>query len=412
MKTVKLKTITTALALIATMSFSAIVSADDVVVPIVSRPSVLQEGTQRDLTPAQVAELLPWAKNSKVFLMDLLESLQNISSADKVDRMVEGIKQVVGESAPKNSELLMRYSLNRALVVNDIIKKEMDANEVGAIDAQIRVLASSIKLAIKYYDTDMLTLSQKSSTPYITYGLDYFSFLTELNKSIFDASAQYSIQRTSLEWLQWDLYRDLNNTSYASHIVKINNNLKLLPTKKITDAQAITYIRQMKQLSEALELVLVNRESSNVKQSDALGSILNSKSFKQCYELSYATISSAAAVDFCRKAISISNFDFTDNQFLRCHELAYKTISSHESIVRCKAYAERSPSFDYTSKSFQKCHELMYATVSSVAALGTCKDSIERKGWDYTNSTFLQCHELYYKTTSSAAAVSKCIDMM
>lgn len=244
----------TALLILGTMTFSTFTKAEDVVIPVISKPAVLQEGTQRDLTAAQIAELLPWAKDSKVFLVDLLNSTEGLTSSDRVDRLIDGMKAVVGESAPKNSELLMRYSINRGLVVADILSKEAASDEVGSVDAKIRILVQSIKMAIKYYDTDMATLSKKSPAPFITFGLDYFAFLTELNKSIFDASAQYSIQRTSLEWLQWDLYRDLNNTAYAAQIVKINNSMKIFPAKASSDKVAINYTRQMKSLTQQLNL--------------------------------------------------------------------------------------------------------------------------------------------------------------
>jgi hypothetical protein len=263
-----MKTQFTAILLLAAISFATMTKADDaVVIPVISKPAILDEGTQRDLTAAQIAELLPWAKDSKIFLNDLLESIQGLPNADKLDRLVEGIEQVVGESAPKNSELLMRYALNRGLAINGILEKEMDADAVGTIDAKIRVLRSSINMAIKYYDTDMATLSKKTPAPFITFGIDYFNFLNELNKSIFDASAQYAIERTSLEWLQWDLYRDLNNTQFAPQIVKINNSLKIYPTKKLTDAQSIAYIRQMKNLAQQLKVLQIDDKPIIIQKS-------------------------------------------------------------------------------------------------------------------------------------------------
>lgn len=243
----------TTLMIVATMIGSTL-KAEEIALPKIEAPQALQEGTQRTLSQAQIAELLPWAKDSKIFLNDLLENTQGLSTLDQIERLTDGIANAVGESGPKNSELLMRYSLNRALVLNSILEKEMSADAVGTADVKLRVLKASIKMALKYYDTDMAMLSKKSVAPYIVFGLDYFEFLNELNKSIFDASAQYSIQRTSLEWLQWDMYRDLNNTAYAPQIVKINNGLKTFPTRKLTDAQSISYIRQMKGLSGQLKV--------------------------------------------------------------------------------------------------------------------------------------------------------------
>ena len=235
-------------------SLTGVLHAQEMTLPVIAKPAILEEGTQRNLTPAQIAELLPWAKDSKIFLNDLLENTQGLSTHDQIERLTDGIANAVGESAPKNSELLMRYALNRALVLNEILAKEMDADAVGSADIKLRVLKASIKMSLKYYDTDMMILSKKAVAPYVVFGLDYYEFLNELNKSIFDASAQYSIQRTSLEWLQWDMYRDLNNTRYASQIVKINNGLKTFPTRKLSDAQSISYIRQMKALSAQLKV--------------------------------------------------------------------------------------------------------------------------------------------------------------
>jgi hypothetical protein len=243
--------------------------ADDVAIIPIQKPAVLEEGTQRELTAAQIAELLPWAKDSKAFLLDLLDNTQALTMTDKVDRLIEGIKSSVIDSAPKNSELLMRYALNRAVVINEILDREMDADAVGTADAKVRVLNLSIKMALKYYDADVATLSQKTASPFAAFGKEYFSFLNELNKSIFDASAQYAIQRTSLEWLEWDLYRDLNNAQYAPQIVKINNALKTFPTKKLSDAQSISYIRQMKKINEQLNIIL-KAETNNSNDGDVI----------------------------------------------------------------------------------------------------------------------------------------------
>lgn len=53
----------------------------------------------------------------------------------------------------------------------------------------------------------------------------------------------------------------LNNTSYAPQIVKINNALKIFPQKKMPDAHAINYIRQMRKTIEQLDMKLVTKSS-------------------------------------------------------------------------------------------------------------------------------------------------------
>lgn len=254
--------------LIAAMSLSNIIHAEDVVLPAMNKPSALQEGTQRDLTSAQIAELIPWAKNSKSMLQDLLESTQGLSTEDRIERLSDGIKLVVSDSAPKNSELLMRYTLNRSLVLLETLNKEIDTSSVGSGDVKFRVLKLSIQLALKYFDADIATLTNSKSMPFADFGIEYFNFLTDLNKSIFDASAQFSIQRISLEWLQWDLYRDLNNTAYAAEIVKINNLLKMIPATVKSDKSSISSIKQMKLLIEQLKISSKKSVSYQVNEID------------------------------------------------------------------------------------------------------------------------------------------------
>lgn len=248
------------------MLLSTAIFADDIDMPVVKKPDVLLEGTQQTLTAEQIASILPWAKDSKNFLVDLISSTQGLNTNDKIERLTDGIKQTVGESAPKKSELFMRYILNRSLVITETLDAETDRDAVGSNDTKLRVLLTSAKLAIKYYDIDLNSLTNKTVMPFEIFGIDYFNFLNDLNKSIFDASAQYRIQRISLEWLQWDLYRSLNNTTYAAQIVKLNNALKILPSKKVSDAQAIANIKQMKKTIELLDIPEIKNTSERIEQ--------------------------------------------------------------------------------------------------------------------------------------------------
>ncbi len=250
----KTKTIVLILSTVLSLNFAK--AGEELNLPTITKPELLKEGTERQLTDAQISELIPWARDSKLFLTDLLDSIQGLSTQEKIERLDFGLKQVVNDSSTKQTELLMRYILNRALVVKDILNDEMISSAVGTEDTKLRSLVASIKMAIKYYDIDMNSLSEKSIPDFQSFGEEYFDFLSELNKSIFDASAQYKIQRTSFEWLQWDLYRDLENARHAPKIIKINNALKMAPTSKMSDAQYIKNIKQLKRVADQLKITI------------------------------------------------------------------------------------------------------------------------------------------------------------
>lgn len=245
----------TSLILIASFTFStALVAEEQVELPVVSTPAALQEGVQVSLTPAQIEELLPWAKNSNLELNDLLESVKGLNAEDKEERLIQGIVLITQRSAHQKSELLMRYVLNRSLVVNKILLQEMGTKSVGSLDVRLRVLLTSISMALDYSKEDIATLTGNHPIRYAMFGKVYYSFLHELNKSIFDASAQYRIQKIALEWFQWDLYRDVNNIKYADLILKINNTLKMYPSHQLEDKDSLKFIRQLKKFSEYSEL--------------------------------------------------------------------------------------------------------------------------------------------------------------
>lgn len=386
------------------MGLSSIVKADDVSLPVISKPAALQEGTQRVLTSAQINEILPWAKDSKVFLIDLLSSIEGLSTLDKIDRLVTGIQTVVSESSPKNSELLMRYSLNRGLVLNETLSKEMVNETVGTQDTKLRVLILSIEMALNYYDADIASLSNKTFTPVAKFGLEYFTFLNELNKSIFDASAQYQIQRIALEWFQWDLYRDLNNTSYAPQIVKINNSLKIYASKKLNDKEALNTIRQLKKIVGTLNISDVQKNiriTIIAKNSD--------NNLLKCMELKGVALDSQDDLDECGRIIRIDKTDFYNANYMKCYNYSIRYTSKQDSVIKCTSAA---PYYNFSSKSFAKCIE--YKIAAPIVYEGNRVEDIidvcggyEKKFTkiDFTSANFEKCHELksdeFYNSSSA-----------
>lgn len=407
--------------LVIAISFSSILHAEEMTLPVITKPSVLQEGTQRELTPDQIAELLPWAKNSKIFLSDLLRSLQGLSANDQLDRLISGVKTVVTESSPKNSEMLMRYALNRSLVLSETLSAEMDSDVVGTVDAKLRVLKLSIQMALKYYDADLAVMSKKQAVPFAEFGKQYFEFLNELNKSIFDASAQYTIQRTALEWLQWDLYRDLNNASFAPQIVKINNGLKIYTAKKQSDAQAIANIRQLKLLISGLELdgvrvLRVNGGSYHGGAQDVFVSNekpdYSSPNFKECYRLREKSVSSDVATAQCFESIKTNGFNFRSATFKKCYEISVLSQYANDVVNACVKEISKSQ-FDYTSPNFLSCYNKKNKSLYSHSAAAQCVDNIQKnQNIDFGGKNFESCYVKTEKSVYANIAVDNCIAKM
>ncbi len=215
--------------------------------------AVLNEGTQVELSQEQISEILPWAKNSKIFLENLLEDVAGLRKAEQLQQLKGGIRDVVLKSAPKNTELLMRYVLNRSMKLVDVISTESVSGDRGIMSNQLRLLKRSVEMALGYYKSDLSYLNGEDDSEdrvsFGVFGLEYSVFLADLGKSILDASAQYKVIRTGLGFLQWDLYRDQNNKLFAPSIMSLNNVLKANPEDvEASDQNYLERIRQLKRV--------------------------------------------------------------------------------------------------------------------------------------------------------------------
>ncbi len=225
--------------------------------PAVQSPAGFDEGTESSLNAIQMSEILPWAESSKETLNDLLETTSSFSYREAKETMIRGIQDVVLASAPKRTELLTRYVLNRALKTHALIEREVDTTQPGVVDLQVRFLRNSIQMALKYFVSDVAYLNGRfvekkadlTSMPYAEFGLDYAQFLMQLDQSVLDASAQYAIAIQALGLLEWDLYRDSDRLLYAPVISKIDRFLKLAPALAgASDVDSIRWLRKVKKV--------------------------------------------------------------------------------------------------------------------------------------------------------------------
>ena len=228
-------------------------------VDLIEVQPVLDEGTQVELSEAQVEEMLPWAQNSKVFLEDLLKRVKKLPLSDKLTKTISGIKNTVLSSAPKNTELLMRYVLNRSLKVVEVIGEQVGTEKnTSILNVQFNILKESIELAMKYYKSDLSFLTNQVDSeelvPFSRFGINYSQFLYQYTKLVVDASAQYQLMRMALGFLQWDLYRDQDNKLYAPIITTINFELSDNPKDLNTsDQEYLEKVRNMKLTYEQQE---------------------------------------------------------------------------------------------------------------------------------------------------------------
>ena len=231
----------------------------------VARAADFEEGTETELSVQQLDKIKPWATNSLIQLRDLLDKVNTMTYRDAHETMVDEIKNVVLASAPKKTELLLRFILNRAMKVNDELATDSNTDAPGAVDTEVRILRLSVELAQRYYTSDIAFLdarekdSAAATLPYAAFGLEYANMLMTMDQSMFGARAQYAVARLVLGFLQVDLNRDEHlRFRYAPAIGKIHAFLTKLPERSPDNgAMALKYVRQMRKTYEQA-LALIN----------------------------------------------------------------------------------------------------------------------------------------------------------
>ena len=213
-------------------------------------PQGFDEGTQTALSQEQLDAIKPWANDSKLALEDLLDMAAHSGSLeDQKDILVRGIQKTVLESAPRKTELLLRYTLNRALKV----AHELEGN--SKVDTQVRVLRAAMMMALSYYNSDLEFLNGQvlhkevdlKILPYGSYAIEFSRLLMSLDSSVFNAAAQYRIAIMALGLFQWDLYRDTRRFEYAPAITRVNALLQTMPTQPSkSDSELLDDLRKLK----------------------------------------------------------------------------------------------------------------------------------------------------------------------
>lgn len=241
----------------------------------ITSPEVFKEGTESSpISIDKLAKIKEWGTNSLRRLDILLKDVKESDPA-AVSRYLDTLRDIVSASSPKQDELFIRFILNRALKISEILRDESSLVSIELPILEQRFLKRSIEFAIKYgvYDQGFTgkgaQAGQSPELPYTEFGLEYSKLLMYLNRSVSDASASYTLVRLALGSLQWDLYRNQNDRQKnAPAIQTIYNAIVDLPetSPKISDTELILQTKKMlRAYNEALSVFAQNIENQPAK---------------------------------------------------------------------------------------------------------------------------------------------------
>jgi hypothetical protein len=228
---------------------------------LIQAPADFDEGTETVLTVEQVDQIRDWISNRKLDLENLLKHASSLSYEEQKLVFYSGIRNAVSDSGGVRSETLMRFVLNRALKIVDEIGREADVSQPGILDQQVRIMKLSVRIALRYHESDLAYLSGQTrapqsalvNLPYAQFGVEYAVQLMQMMESVPDASAQYTIAIMAVGLLQWDLYRDASRARYAPAIGTLKAFLDLMPEKagRNTDIVSLDRVRQVRKVFQS-----------------------------------------------------------------------------------------------------------------------------------------------------------------
>lgn len=225
--------------------------------PLELTQGVFAEGTNTRLTIQEIEGFLPWSQSAKKVLSEALLQAKRMPLRERSHFIRGEVEKVVLHSGSKRYQTLMRYALNRGLLLVNELEKESDQNVQGTIENQLDILSRTIKTSLRFYESD-LDYQKRIESGFSAVEIDNarfgFALAKELyaaNMNIFDASAQYRNLYKTLEMLNWDLTQDRYARNYSEVIWDIYNNLERMsevPTRD--DLQTVENTRKLNLLKE------------------------------------------------------------------------------------------------------------------------------------------------------------------
>ena len=221
-------------------------------------PSIFDEGVEATIRPEDIGEDVKlWAQNTALKFKKLLSQIKKLSVSEKRNLMLKTIQESVEEAQGKRELLLMRFTLNRALRLEQEFRQDDDALVLN------HILLPAVKQAILLYEqSDLPYLEANRGKPegeieppayaaYTKINIGYLLNASNMNKTL---EGQFHVLGLSLAWIGNDLLRSpkaRRNSINADLILKIQNILEELKT---TPPSQITYALNNKLRTTLLDM--------------------------------------------------------------------------------------------------------------------------------------------------------------
>ncbi len=215
--------------------------------------SAVREGTQVQLSPSEVADLKQWVENAKQELTLLQDDTLRGTLEQRRKMIIQEFEAIVNRSSKKENELLTRYTLNRALEIDELVGESPAPSELQSL---VSFLDSTIVLAKSFYTDDQKYLEAigrrekpELQLPMAVFAHQYAENLLEFSRTFVRPSLEYQITYKALGWLANDLNseRNLLRIQFAESITRIARLQGRYPeTAKDEDAELLQSIRKLK----------------------------------------------------------------------------------------------------------------------------------------------------------------------
>jgi hypothetical protein len=239
-----------------------------------SKSPLVREGTQVLLSPTEIADLKVWVENAKHDLSLLEDDTRRGTLEERRSKIVRDFEAIVGKSGSKENELLMRFTLNRALEIDELVGRLPAPSELQSL---VAFLDQTIVLSKSYYTDDQKYLEAigrgeepQLQTPMVLFAGQYAQMILAFSRTFLRPELEYKITYAALGWLANDLNspRNLLRIQYAetiTRIARLQANYPQIPVGN--DQELLKSIRQFKWEYRERVLKHVSQRHEEIKES-------------------------------------------------------------------------------------------------------------------------------------------------